>query len=587
MKKIAFFLLGALLVFSQTGPTLAASPPQDDQEAIEIILQINAYRAENDLYPYAYNLTLVGTAQAHSEYQASINELTHDGAGGTSSSERIGAAGYGGENAILVNEMIYSGQYATPETAMAFWKGSPIHNAIMLSEYHEIGVGIAQSETHIFYTVNVASITGVTSPSPMGELVPGYQPGAAPPEPPAAGEPTTDAPLSPSAILSNQLMMILVGVVILFVTGYLLVKQFRSPAAPDEEFYEDYEDDEFLPPVAGSRELSRQEHLAALQILAGNALSAYALEVIDVEPFRYALNTEFLVVAHPPLGGPPRRYILRINAPGYHTKDEIRSEMEWLRALNEETALLVPRPIPTRKREWVTMAEGPNLPEPRFCALFDFIPGKTIKGAITPKQLEKVGSFIAALHQHGHRYNPSQDFTRKHWDYAGLTGKLLDTPVERAYAAFNENEMAVIMRAEKMVEEATDQLGKTDEVYGLIHADLHEKSYHFQEDKVYILDFDTCGYGYYIYDLAVPVRNLVHQEEYIALKKALFRGYRRIRPLSIPEERLLKHFVAGRLLIHTLMLAANRNHPAFKDRVDEVITLQIRMLKSVVSSIMR
>jgi Ser/Thr protein kinase RdoA (MazF antagonist) len=382
-------------------------------------------------------------------------------------------------------------------------------------------------------------------------------------------------------------MMILVGVIILFVTGFLLIRQFRSPAIPDEELYEDYEDDEFLPPVASSKELSRQEQLAALQILAGNALSAYALDVVDIEPFRFSLNTEFLVVAHPPLGGPPRRYVLRVNAPGYHTKEEIRSELEWLRALNEETALLIPRPIPTRGREWVTMVEGPNVPEPRYCVLFDFIPGKSMQGTIIPEQLEKVGSSIAALHQHGHRFNPSKDFTRKHWDLFGLSGRLLNVPVERAYEAFNESEMAVITRAEKMVAEATDQLGKSDEVYGLIHADLHEKSYHFQEGRVSILDFDTCGYGYYIYDLAVPMRNFVHQDEYLTLKKALFKGYRRIRSLSIIEERLVKHFVAGRLMIHTLMLAANRDHPAFKGKVDEVITLQMRMLKSVVASIMR
>ncbi len=579
MKKNVFFFIVALLVFSQASPTLAVSSSQDDQEAIEIISRINSYRATNGLYPYAYNSTLTRVAQAHSKYQASIDESTHVGAGGTSSSERVEASGYGGDNVIQVNEMIYSGQYATPEKALEWWKGSPIHNIIMLSEYHEIGVGVARSETATFYTVNVASINGVTSPSPMGELVPGYQPGGALTEPPQTiGEDT---------ILSNQLMMVLVGVVILFLTGYLLIRQFRSPAELEEEPYGDYEDDEFLPPIARYKELSRQEELAALQVLAENALSAYDLEITNVEPFRYALNTEFLIVARPGGGGPPRRYILRINAPDYHNKAEIRSELEWLRAINEETALLVPRPIPTKHREWLVMAEGSSLLEPRYCVLFDFIPGKTIEGAITPEHLEKVGVSIAALHQHGRRFQPSRDFTRKHWDYAGISGKLLNIPVERVYAAFNENEMAVIRQAEKLVKEATDELEKTSEVYGLIHADLHEKSYHFQEDKIYILDFDTCGYGYYIYDLAVPLRNHIYHEEFITLKMALLKGYRRMRPLSITEERLVKHFIAGRFLIHTLMLAANRDHPAFRDKVDEVISLQIRLLKSVVSSVIR
>ena len=37
--------------------------------------------------------------------------------------------------------------------------------------------------------------------------------------------------------------------------------------------------------------------------------------------------------------------VLRISRPGYHTLDELNSEMKWLRQINDYTPLLVANPI--------------------------------------------------------------------------------------------------------------------------------------------------------------------------------------------------------------------------------------------------
>ena len=148
-------------------------PPDTDPIAAEILSLINAYRVESGLSPYIANQTLADVAQSHSEYQASINTSQHEGPGGTSSSQRVAAAGYGIPNPVLVDEMIYSGENATPEAAVEWWKNSQIHNDIMLSlEYQEIGVGVAKSDTHTFYTVNVAYIQGETPPTATSDSPP-------------------------------------------------------------------------------------------------------------------------------------------------------------------------------------------------------------------------------------------------------------------------------------------------------------------------------------------------------------------------------------------------------------------------------
>jgi thiamine kinase-like enzyme len=48
-------------------------------------------------------------------------------------------------------------------------------------------------------------------------------------------------------------------------------------------------------------------------------------------------------------------------------------------------------------------------------------------------------------------------------------------------------------------------LGKGSDVYGIIHRDLHLKNFLFHDGEVYVLDFENCGWGYYLFDLTVTL----------------------------------------------------------------------------------
>lgn len=158
-------LFCAVVVMFLVLPVSGAQTSTEQQTAMEISELINDYRAESGKYEYVYNSTLASVAQAHTDYQVSINLSTHEGEGGSTSKQRVSASGYGEGKVIFVDEMIYNGQSATPQAAVDWWKNSPIHNAIMLSDqYHEIGVGVRITEERKYYTVNVAMIQGVTAP---------------------------------------------------------------------------------------------------------------------------------------------------------------------------------------------------------------------------------------------------------------------------------------------------------------------------------------------------------------------------------------------------------------------------------------
>jgi LysM repeat protein len=143
----------------------AAEPafkPLPASSPAEVIAGINNYRASLGLPAYTTNSTLMQLAQAQSDYQASISDVTHTGPGGTRPRDRAYAVGYGGGNTIWVSEIIYGGYNTTAADAIGWWKTSQIHNDTMLaSTYQEIGAGVAvSSDGFVYFTAVCAYVVG-------------------------------------------------------------------------------------------------------------------------------------------------------------------------------------------------------------------------------------------------------------------------------------------------------------------------------------------------------------------------------------------------------------------------------------------
>ncbi|MDQ7026182.1 MAG: hypothetical protein Q9P44_11575 [Anaerolineae bacterium] len=51
------------------------------------------------------------------------------------------------------------------------------------------------------------------------------------------------------------------------------------------------------------------------------------------------------------------RYMLRINVPNRHTVQQIRSEMQWLVAISQNTDVIVPQPLRTISNDWLVTVE--------------------------------------------------------------------------------------------------------------------------------------------------------------------------------------------------------------------------------------
>lgn len=151
-------LLLGLLTFTAVGVRPAAAQSGNQYYVIELV---NNLRAEYGLPPYQVNPALMAAAQAHSEWAASIGAHSHTGAGGSTPKDRAIAAGYGGGAAVRVSENIYWGTLATADSAVEWWRNSPIHFQGMTStNYVDIGAGVAYGDAGGFFTLNFGAVIG-------------------------------------------------------------------------------------------------------------------------------------------------------------------------------------------------------------------------------------------------------------------------------------------------------------------------------------------------------------------------------------------------------------------------------------------
>jgi len=249
--------------------------------------------------------------------------------------------------------------------------------------------------------------------------------------------------------------------------------------------------------------------------------------------------------------------VLRVHRLGYHPPGAIPSELAWLDALRTEAGVRTPRVIPAADGSRVVTVPDPSGGPARDCVMFEFLPGSEPAEDDLVTDFEPLGALTARMHEHARTWRRPPGFVRFHWDADAAFG----TPAGpgrwgswRVAPGVGPAETAVLARLETTLRDRLRRFGSGAERYGLVHADLRLANLlvttgESNAREVSVIDFDDCGFGWYLYDLGAALSFVEHLPEVPEVIDAWTRGYRSVAPLSAEDEAELWTFVLFRRLL--------------------------------------
>ena len=174
MRKVISSLVALLLVWFLFYPGNSQVQAQAG-DPYSLVAAVNQLRAANGLPALEVNSVLMGIAQGHSDYQASIGNVTHYGPGGSRPRDRAAAAGYGGGATFFISENIAGGTNLSVDGAISMWLMDDLHiNTMLGANYREIGAGVSVSGDFVYYTIDTAYVAGGSYSTPATTPAGGY-----------------------------------------------------------------------------------------------------------------------------------------------------------------------------------------------------------------------------------------------------------------------------------------------------------------------------------------------------------------------------------------------------------------------------
>ena len=121
---------------------------------------------------------------------------------------------------------------------------------------------------------------------------------------------------------------------------------------------------------------------------------------------------------------------------------------------------------------------------------------------------------------------------------------------------------------------------------GLVHGDLLLKNILFRADSLAALDFETCGFGCFLYDLAPLLWQLKGDRpaDYADLATAMLDGYATLRPDAAQERVHLEAMIAARQLASCRWLLANAHHPTLRQLTPTLLAQRMAELSGYLGS---
>ncbi len=279
-------------------------------------------------------------------------------------------------------------------------------------------------------------------------------------------------------------------------------------------------------------------------------------------------------------------FVLRVYRPSRTGLDSLlsseialQSKLFWLSALTRDTDLSVPKPLFTNSGSPTGKIEVDGFDRPRVCVALSWMPGEVkTQETLRAEDLSLLGSYMARLHRHAETFSAPESFVRPEWNW----GKVFDDRGmlwKHGPNFYSEREMKILYDTAQKVRWDLEKLGKGRDVFGLIHRDLNLTNLAFQHESVSAIDFDSCGWGYYFYDLALWLYFLdflgIRQGSAVApLRDAFLESYKAERNIPVAHAKYIETF--------TVMRKVSRINSIVSKQITSVTPYELEFLIKVV-----
>ena len=222
----------------------------------------------------------------------------------------------------------------------------------------------------------------------------------------------------------------------------------------------------------------------------------YGLSVnTECKLFRTGINHSYMITDG------SLQYVFRIYSYNWRTKEEILEELNLLISLKGK--LSISFPIADRKQNIIQPFQAPE--GVRYGALFSYAKGKKIR-VLSTTMLEQIGEWMGTFHQ------KTAEQKLERIDYNANT--LTTLPYSHAKIHFRESleEMVYLKKVDQLIASTFEKAASYHFKKGIVHLDIWNDNMHIVDDGITVFDFDFCGNGYQVLDVAYFMTQLFHAE---------------------------------------------------------------------------
>lgn len=277
------------------------------------------------------------------------------------------------------------------------------------------------------------------------------------------------------------------------------------------------------------------------------------------------------------------RYVVRVHRPNYHTQAEIESELLWIDSLRASQVVITPKPIPLVNGG--TIATFKQEGEVRHMVAFEFMPGEepSTETALSAG-FKKLGAITARLHDHAIHWKLPEHFIRKTWNFDTTIGASPHWGQWEKCPELTSDDKELLIKTIALIKAKLDDFGSGPEKFGLVHADLRLANLLADNDRLAVIDFDDCGFGWYLYDFASAISFIEEDPQVPDLLQSWISGYRDVAELSETDEKMIPTFIMLRRIMLTAWLNTHSETPTAHELGVGFVDGTLRMARNMLNS---